>query len=196
MIYIIVFDNYYFILMIMRLAKDFNKAINVIAKTYGYRVKYENDVPIFIKENKEDGVHERIPYMLEVNGKVYKWPDIVVSKRMFLSLKKFYTEIVPNCYNPFTKVQLRFWKNKLASIKFAREREPGLSKEEKEMLAKYFANLPYKINVTFTRTGAVIEDEHGNKVDFLTNKSIRDLAYIIDQNIHALRNKNIKGEIA
>ena len=69
-----------------------------------------------------------------------------------------------------------------------------LSKEEKELLLKYFANLPYKIHVKFTRTGASIEDEYGNKVDFLNNNSIKNLAYIIDQNIHTLRNQNIKGE--
>jgi len=178
----------------MRLAKDFRKAIDVIAKTYGYKVEYENDVPVFVKGNKEDGTYERIPYMLEVNGKVYKWPDIVVSKRMFLSLKKFYTEIVPNSYNPITKVQLRFWRNKLASIRFNREREPSLSKEEKQILIKYFANLPYKITVRFKRNGATIEDENGNRVDFLTNKSIRDLAYIIDRNIYALKHR--KGETA
>ena len=176
----------------MRLAKDFRKAIDVIAKTYGYKVEYENDVPVFVKGSKEDGTYERIPYMLEVNGKVYKYPYIVVSKRMFLSLKKFYTEVVPNSHNPLTKVQLRFWRNKLVSIKFSRERELGLSKEEKEMLVKYFAYLPYKINVMFSRSGASIEDVHGNKVDFLTNNSIRDLAYIIDQNIHALQQR--KGE--
>jgi len=180
--------------MYMRLAKDFRKAIDVIAKTYGYNVEYDNDVPVFVKGNKEDGKYERIPYMLEVNGKVYKWPNIVVSKRMFLSLKKFYQEVVPNSHNPLTKVQLRFWRNKLASIKFKREKEPSLSREEKNMLIKYFASLPYKINVSFTRTGISIEDEHGNKANFLTNKSIRDLAYIIDKNIHALQER--KGEIA
>jgi len=180
----------------MRLAKDFNKAIEIIAKTYSYEVEYENDVPVFVKSRQEDGTYERIPYMLVANGKVYKWPDIVVSKRMFLYLKRFYTEIVPNSYNPLTKVQLRFWRNKLVSIIFTREREPGLSKEEKKMLVKYFANLPYKINVNLTRTSTSIEDEYGNKVDFLTSKSIRDLAYMIDQNIHALQNQNINGETA
>jgi len=176
----------------MRLAKDFRKAIDVIAKTYGYKVEYENDVPVFVKGSQEDGIYERIPYMLEVNGKVYKWPDIVVSKRMFSSLRRFYTEVVPNSHNPLTKVQLRFWRNKLVSIKFTREKDPVLSKEEKDLLIKYFANLPYKINITFSRAGASIEDVHGNKVDFLTNNSIRDLAYIIDQNIHALQQR--KGE--
>jgi len=176
----------------MRLAKDFRKAIDIIAKTYVYKVEYENDVPVFVKGNQEDDTYERIPYMLEVNGKVYKWPDIVVSRRMFLSLKKFYMEIVPTSYDPLTKVRVIFWRNKLASIKFTREKEPVLSKEEKKRLTKYFANLPYKINVTFTRAGASIEDEHGNKVDFLTSKSIRDLAYIISQNIYALEYQ--KGE--
>jgi len=179
----------------MKLAKDFKTAIDVIAKTYGYKVEYENDVPVFVKGNQEDGTYERIPYMLEVNGKVYKWPDIVVSKRMFLSLKKFYQEIMPNSHNKYealTKVQLRFWKNKLVMIRFKREREPGLTNTEKEALTKYFANLPYKINVSFVRNGVSIEDEYGNKVNFLTNTSIRDLAYIINQNLHALKYK--KGE--
>ncbi|MFP3257164.1 MAG: hypothetical protein RXO36_05145 [Candidatus Nanopusillus acidilobi] len=178
----------------MRLAKDFKKAIDVIAKTYEYKVEYENDVPVFVKENKENGSYERIPYMLEVNGKVYKWPNIVVSKRMFLSLKKFYIEIVPNSYNPLTKVQLRFWRNKLVSIKFTREREPALTKEEKDLLVKYFANLPYKIDITFSRSGSIIADGYGNKVHILTKNSIRDLAYIIDKNIYALQQR--KGETA
>jgi len=173
--------------MYMRIAKDYRKTLDAIAKTYGYKIEYENDVPVFVKGDEEDDTYERIPYMLEVNGKVYKWPDIVVSKKMFLSLKKFYTEVVPNSYNPLTEVKLRFWRTKLASIEFSREREPALSKEEKEILTKYFATLPYKINVTFKRRGASIEDEHGNKVDFITNTSIRDLAYIISQNIYALK---------
>jgi len=176
----------------MKLAKDFKKAIEIIAKTYNYKVEYEGDVPVFIKGNKEDGTYERIPYMLNVNGEIYKWPNIVVSKRMFLSLKRFYTEIVPNSHNPLTKVKLRFWRNKLASIRFNREREPGLTKREKKMLTDYFAHLPYKINVIFTKNSASIEDEYGNKVDFLTSRSIRDLAYIIDQNLHALQYR--KGE--
>jgi len=192
MTYIIVIDNYLVIIMYMRLAKDFKKAIDIIAKTYDYKVEYDNDVPVFVKGNQEDGTYERIPYMLNVNGKVYKWPDIVVSKRMFLSLKKFYLEVAPNSYNPLIKVQLRFWRNKLVGIKFNREKEPALTKEEKEMLINYFASLPYKINVTFKRVGASIDDEYGNKVNFITNSSIRDLAYIINQNIHALPQR--KGE--
>jgi len=178
----------------MRIAKDYRKTLDVIAKTYGYKIEYENDVPVFVKGNKEDGTYERIPYMLEVNGKVYKWPDIVVSKKMFLSLRRFYTEVVPNSYNPLIEVKLRFWRNKLAGIKFDRERDPALAKEEKEILTKYFATLPYKINVTFKRSGASIEDENGNKVDFITNTSIRDLAYILNQNIYALKHR--KGAIA
>jgi hypothetical protein len=178
----------------MRIAKDYRKTLDVIAKTYGYKIEYENDVPVFVKGNEEDGTYERIPYMLEVNGKVYKWPDIVVSKKMFLSLRRFYTEVVPNSYNPIVEVKLRFWRTKLASIEFTREREPALTKEEKEILTKYFATLPYKINVTFKKTGAIIEDEHGNKVDILTTSSIRDLAYIISQNIYALKHQ--KGATA
>jgi len=179
-------------MMYMRIAKDFKKAIDIIAKTYGYKLEYENDVPVFVKGSQEDGTYERIPYMLKVNGEVYKYPYIVVSKRMFLSLRKFYTEIVPNSHDPLTKVLLRFWRKKLASIKFTREKKTVLSKEEKYVLTKYFANLPYKINVTFARDCASIEDEYGNKVDFLNNKSIRDLAYIISQNIYALEYQ--KGE--
>jgi len=178
----------------MRLAKDFKTTIDVIAKEYGYKVEYENDVPVFIKDSKEDGSYERIPYMLEVNGKVYKWPNIVVSKRMFLSLKQFYTEVVPNSYNPLTKLQLRFWRDKLISINFTRGKDSGLTKEEKEILIKYFDSLPYKINAKFGKDNASIEDEHGNKIDFLTNRSIRDLAFIIDQNIRSLQTQNIKGE--
>ena len=178
----------------MRIAKDYRKTLDVIAKTYGYKIEYEDDVPVFVRGNKEDGTYERIPYMLEVNGKVYKWPDIVVSKKMFLYLRRFYTEVVPNSDNPIAEVKLRFWKTKLVSIEFTREREPTLSEEEKEMLTKYFATLPNKISVTFKRYGASIEDERGNKVDFVTNTSIRDLAYIISQNIYALKHQ--KGATA
>ena len=83
--------------------------MDIIAKTYGYKLEYENDVPVFVKGSKEYGTYERIPYMLKVNGEVYKYPYIVVSKRMFLSLRKFYIEIVPNNHDPLTKVLLIFW---------------------------------------------------------------------------------------
>jgi hypothetical protein len=36
----------------MRIAKDFKKAIDIIAQTYGYNVEYENDVPVFVKGNQ------------------------------------------------------------------------------------------------------------------------------------------------